>query len=341
MTDETSVAATLPAPCPGEKPRMAMFEVTMIRTEESSNKEFGINLLEGLAAVLTRKSATTFNDTTRLGETVRSRGYELVNSALGATQNALRYSLNIANAAYGKNEVIARPTIAAIDRVPAVFFSGANITLGVVGTGGGASTVIDKPVGVSLAVTPTFIDDDTVMVAIRATRSFIESSVAGSAAVLLQQTRNAISASSMLKFGETYVLSGLVEKAIDSSDSGTPVLRDIPVLQYLFKHSLKTEFSRQILTLVTIRRLVDEEPSEESKKMHEGDVSTHQLSKKVTEFIDVHADKTAIDEAMAGIRSDNQLYQKLLRGRDLLKEGGTEKSRLQGILDSLIEAAYF
>ncbi len=341
LTDESMFAPTLPAPCVGVRPQMAMFEVTMIKTMESSNKAFGINLLDGLSAVLTSKSTSTFTNSTGVAETVRSRSSELINSAAGQATSALRYSLNIANAAFTKNQVISHPTIAAVDRVPAIFFSGANITLGVAGTGTGTSTTVEKPIGVSLSITPTFVDSNTVLVSMRATRSFIDANSANHPSVLLQQTRNSISASAMLNFGETYVLSGLVEKSADFGASGTPVLQDIPVLQYLFKHSAKAEFSRQILTLITVRKLVDASPDEERKQLKAGDISTHQMSQKVADFFRLGADKTAIDEVLAGIRGVDQSYRKYLRGRDFHMEDSGEESRLKSILDSLKEAAYF
>ena len=341
LTDETMMAPTLPAPCVGVRPQMAMFEVTMITTMESSNKEFGINLLDGLSAVLTSKSTSTFTNSTGIAETVRSRSSELINSAAGQSTSALRYSLNIANAAFTNSQVISHPTIAAVDRVPAIFFSGANLTLGVAGTGTGTSTTVEKPIGVSLSITPTFIDPNTVLVSMRATRSFIDASPPNSSAVLLQQTRNSISASAMLNFGETYVLSGLVESSANYSASGTPVLQDIPALQYLFKHSAKAEFSRQILTLITVRRLVDANPDEEKKQLKAGDISTHQMSKKVAEFFNLGADKTTIDEVLAGIRGVDQSYRKFLRGRDFFVGDAGKESRLKSILDSLKDAAYF
>ena len=339
-SEEAFTTTVLPAPCAGELPEMAFIEVTMIRTEESQNRNMGINLLDGLQVLSTLNLARTFTKSTGVTETVRNNNFVLGNSAGGGSQ--LRYSLNIANAAYTKNEVIARPTLAAIDRVPAVFFSGATITIGVAGANGGASTVVDKPVGVSLSVTPTFIDEDNVLVSLRASRSFINSGAgSGSTQILLSQTRNSINASSVLKFGETFIVSGLVERDINDASSGVPMLQDIPVLQYFFKHSEKIDFNRQIITLITIRRVVNSElEAQRAKTSVGGAVSLHALSKMVDELIGLQNSNTVVDEVLRGFRSDNMLYNRL-RNKDFIQQSISEKNKLQRFLEEVKGMLYF
>ncbi|HEY4646572.1 MAG TPA: hypothetical protein VIH25_09870, partial [Steroidobacteraceae bacterium] len=88
--------------------------------------------------------------------------------------------------------------------MPSAFFSGRNVTMGIAGTGGSASTITDKPVGISLSVTPTFIDSETMLLAVKAQRSFIEAvdaSITFTSAI--QASRNAVSANVLLKMGQT------------------------------------------------------------------------------------------------------------------------------------------
>ena len=119
--------------------------------------------------------------------------------------------MNIANALYTKNEVIARPTLAAVDRLPSVFFSGGNLSIKVSGTAGGVSTLVDKSIGVVLSITPTFLEDDTVLLNIRASRSFIEDNP-DTTNIALHVTRNAVNAAAKVKFGQTFILNGLIER---------------------------------------------------------------------------------------------------------------------------------
>ena len=337
--DENITTAPLPAPCPGESPRTAIIEVTVIQTNETKNTSLGINLLDGLAAIFTLQRARTYTQSTNVQEEIRTNNFVIANTVDNSI-DVLRYSLNIANAAYNKNEILARPTLAAIDRVPAVFFSGGTITLGIAGTGGSASTIVDKPAGIGLTVTPTFIDDENLLVSMRATRASIESNLASpSSSILLQQSRNAITASAMLKFGDTFVVNGLAVQTSSLTESGTPILQDIPALQYLFKRSVKGSATLQILTLITIRRPPESGTESGKAKTKPGAVSSHKLSGVVNEFARLQT-SPVIDGILAKLRDEHQSYRRL-REKDLVPEGSGSKSRLQRTLDDLKEIIYF
>jgi tetratricopeptide (TPR) repeat protein len=173
ISEENAYPVTLPAPCPGEKPPAGIIEVTLIRTEETIVKNFGVNLMDGLYL---GRSLTTdaVGNITNYASFYNSAGG--VPTAFGAasTSGFLAYSMNIANALYTKNEVIARPTLAVMDRMPSVFFSGGTISIKVSGAAGSTSTLVDKSTGVVLSVTPTFIENDEVLLNIRASRTFVE-----------------------------------------------------------------------------------------------------------------------------------------------------------------------
>ena len=324
-TEENATTLTLPKPCAGEKPPMAMIEVTMIRTEESMTRMQGINLLDGLKMV-----KDTFLDADRR----RVIGNDDVITTSAAT---LVYSMNIANSLFAKNEVIARPSLSAVDRLPSVFFSGRTVSIasGTLNTG---FTLSDKSVGTSLSITPTFVDDDTVLLSIRSSRSFIEPSEGSSIALI--QSRNAVNASARVKFGQTYVLNGMIEREKDNVNSGVPILMDIPIVQNLFSKSVKIDFNRQILTLVTVRRLVDDKDSQFLAKNPVGTINGHKLATQVQEFIDLQSNQTVMDEVLNGLRKDNSLYQRL-RNRDVVQESYSSQSVLQRLLIDLKELAYF
>jgi type II secretory pathway component GspD/PulD (secretin) len=252
------------------------------------------------------------------------------------TGGFLSYNLNIANSIYTKNEVIARPTLSAIDRLPSIFFSGATYSIIVGGINSG--TLVDKPVGVALSVTPTFLDDDKILLSIRASRSFIEEQ--GNEKVALKQTRNAVNASALVSYGQTFVLNGLVERELDVTENGVPLLQDIPILQYFFKRSVTMDYSRQILTLVTVRKLVDSEDSIAKAKTKGGLMSSHKMSDQVQEYLDLQNNKPVLDEVLAGLRADNGLYTKL-RQRDLIQESYGSKSIIKRLIEDIKDLAYF
>jgi type II secretory pathway component GspD/PulD (secretin) len=323
-SEENATTLTLPSPCEGEKPPMAMIEVTMIRTEETVTRNQGINLLDGLKMVM---------------DTFSSPRQKLLsnNGDVSTTASTLLYSLNIANSLFAKNEVIARPSLSAVDRLPSVFFSGRTVSIAS-GTATVGFTLQDKSVGTSLSITPTFVDEENVLLAIRASRSFIEPSE--DTKIALIQSRNAVNASARVKFGQTYVLNGMIEREKDNVNSGVPVLMDIPIIQNLFAKSVKIDFSRQILTLVTVRRLVDDKDSAYLAKNPAGTINGHKLATQVQEFLDLQSNQTVMDEVLTGLKQDNSLYMRL-RNRDVIQESHSSKSIIQRILIDLKELAYF
>lgn len=324
-SEENATTLTLPRPCAGEKPPMAMIEVTMIRTEESMTRMQGINLLDGLKMV-----KDTFLDADR--RTVIGNDNVITTSAA-----SLVYSLNIANSLFAKNEVIARPSLSAVDRLPSVFFSGRTVSIAS-GTPTAGYTLSDRSVGTSLSITPTFADDENILLSIRTSRSFIEPSE--SASIALIQSRNAVNASARVKFGQTYVLNGMIEREKDNVNTGVPILMDIPIIQNLFAKSVKIDFNRQILTLVTVRRLVDDKDSIYLAKNPSGTINGHKLATQVQEFVDLQSNQTVMDEVLDGLRKDNSLYQRL-RNRDVIQQNYSSQSVLQRLLMDLKELAYF
>ena len=332
ITEENAHAVTLPAPCPGEIPLSAIIEITMIRTEEAIQKSFGVNLLDGLTlgrSILQDNAGTI----TKASNLFNNGGTTPV------TTGFLSYSMNIANSVYTKNEVIARPTLAAVDRLPSVFFSGGNYSISVKGTN--SSVLVDKQTGVALSITPTFVDEDHVMINVRASRSFKEESP-DKDNIPLVLTRNTVNAAALIRFGQTFVLNGLVEREKDQTQNLTPILGDIPVLQYLFKRQVTIDFNRQILTLITVRKLVDSDDSRDKAKLTDGGatLSLHKLSDEVDEFMKIQNNKPVLDEVLSGLKKDNFLFQKLSK-RDLIQESYGSKKFLDRIIIDLKDMLYF
>jgi hypothetical protein len=200
------------------------------------------------------------------------------------------------------------------------------------GTGGGSSLLVDKQTGVALSITPTFVDDEHVMINVRASRSFREESP--SPTIALNLTRNTVNAAALIKFGQTFVLNGLVEREKDQTQNFVPLLGDIPILQYFFKKQVTVDFNRQILTLITVRKLVDSDDSMKSAKSGNlnGTVSLHKLSSEVDEFMRLQNNKPVLDEVLVGLRNDNFLFSKLSK-RDLIQDSYGSKNFLNRIID--------
>jgi tetratricopeptide (TPR) repeat protein len=347
--DETAPLPTLPSPCQGAaNPRMVVLDTAFIRTENNASTSHGINLLDGLTYVFNqsrelrdfvgRQSSSDGLDSDSRNITItraRSRGLP---------SNGIKYSLNIANSTDARTEVLANPSLVAMDRMPSMFFAGNNVTLGIAGGYGSSSSVTDRPVGISLSVTPTFIDNGTVLLAVKAVRSFVEPvNQAVMFEKTLQTSRNAVTANVVLEMGQTLILSGLSEQEIQRNSEGVPVLKDIPVLQYLFGTKVVQNFTRSVLVLITPRM-----------PAYDGDVMARTVKHIDTlsgdkagyrPFVE-QALKTAPDSAQGSLDGvykhsfGNQLFLQFRAG-DVGMQHWSEPSRLDALFRSLAELLYF
>jgi len=253
--DETTPLPSLPSPCKGRAmPRMAIVDVVILRTNESRTSSHGINFLENLAVTIQQSSNRVRNSSNSgpTGEaTTWTRDIGLGTSAGGA----VAYSLNIANVTGQTTEVIARPSLLVLDRQASQFFSGSNVSIGLPGAVGGSSSLNQINVGVSLSVTPTFVDDNRMLLNVKAARTFFEPITGSSTfAQSLQTSRNMVLAATKVNLDETLVLSGLTDHESIRGSSGVPVLKDVPALQYLFSKDTAQNFDKTVLVLITPRR---------------------------------------------------------------------------------------
>jgi general secretion pathway protein D len=235
-------------------PRMVQVDVVLLRTEEAENAGRGVNLLDSLTMKYSAQGTRTDTSTN-----IAAAGGP---SAAGFTRTITRalsvpdiiYSLNIANDSLDKADVVARPTLVASDGQPATFFSGEQVSLAL--PGNFAGNIEDRNVGVSLAVTPTFIDDRTVLLNVAASRTFLNlgnPSVAGTFSQAMQTTKQAVNTVVAVGFGETLILGGLSERQVEKQRSSVPGFGDIPLIQYLFNRTELLEYTKSILVLLTPR----------------------------------------------------------------------------------------
>jgi pilus assembly protein CpaC len=152
-------AAPFGAPAMGAAPaggqnRMVLVDVVMVRTEDTTSTTKGVNLLSALSLQF-GKTGLELNKTMNNATGSVTSDTTVFTGAIGIPQ--LNYSLNIANANSSLNEVLARPTLAALEGMRSEFFSGTSLNAAVVsgGAGGAGSAVsIEKRYGVKLAVSP-------------------------------------------------------------------------------------------------------------------------------------------------------------------------------------------
>lgn len=254
--DETALLPSLPSPCVGlGMPQMAIIDVVILRTNQSQTGGQGVDLLNNLAVTVQNTASRVTTQNT--GESASSSTTSIRDIGLGTSAGgAIAYSLGIANVTEQTTEVVARPSLLVLDRQPAQFFSGSNIAVGLAGGDSGGSSFYQINVGVSLSVTPTFINEEQLLLNVKAARTFFEPITNSSTfAQSVQTSRNMVSAASSVRINETLILSGLIEDESDFGNAGVPVLKRVPGLKNLFSVRSQQSFKKSVLILITPRNI--------------------------------------------------------------------------------------
>lgn len=275
--ESLSTSAESPATTTGAAdggPRMLLVDVVLLSTQELMSTSKGVNLLSALTLQLgsTEGNLSAYS---RVTSSTESGGDTTSSTSItrAVTVPALSYSLNIANANNSVNEVLARPTLAAIEGMPSEFFSGTNLSAGVVSTSteGGTTVVpLEKRFGIKLAVTPNFLPQGRVQLQVEAQRTSLNATSENPrVAYQIEIGETTASANVVMNLGDTLVLSGLSEKSSSSTRDGVPGLQAVPGIQYLFSNKRTNRLQRSVLILVTPRTPVQiaEAAASESEPM--------------------------------------------------------------------------
>lgn len=344
--DQTLYLEPLPAPCQGRAlPKMAMIDAVLIRTVDTSTTSQGVNLLQGLQIFGGAQRTTT---TGQLPINASVMGIGTATSAtLNSVSGLVTYSMNIANAVSTTSQVVAKPTLTALDRIPSTFYSGQVQTVGLNGGGVSGAQVSNVPTGTSLSVTPTFIDDETMMLAVKVSRSFVDSTapVGGFNAGISTQNHN-VTANVKIRFGETLILDGLTDREYDKTKNGVPVLQDIPIIQYLFSNVTKSQYSENVVVLVTPRRVVSSE--EDLKKLESemmrktGKLNLQELSiyNQIAIYNKLLAGRSNADSSLLALDRDSTFFREV-KNEVLINNDWIAESATKSFLESAASMLYY
>lgn len=317
---------------------MVVVDVVIIRTQEDVSTTKGMNLLSGLSLQfgdpLSNTPGISFDRLRTYGDSA-SDSSAITNLI---SMPSVNYSLNIFNTLSGRNEILARPSLIALEGETSEFFSGVNVIGAAVSGGDGSAVSINREIGVKLAVKPKFLSDDKVRLEVEAERTFL--TTPSSSVVFefrLDTSKTMVNANVVMNFGETLVLSGLTEEESELSRDGVPILGDIPVLQYLFSKQGTREFRKSVVILLTPRRTHYVNESEQKRKEREESLS--QFERTVNAFEKRNQNwfvpRSTISDALA-ITQSNTLVQEF-KTNDFELENwhtrDTHAKRLKGALD--------
>ncbi|MEP6906454.1 MAG: hypothetical protein ABI858_00510 [Pseudoxanthomonas sp.] len=223
-------------------PQQLSVDVTLILGDLRQSRGYGVNLLESLQLQF-GKTENRQRITTDAGSALTTSITRLIRIP------DITYNLNILNRGNRQYEVIARPSLSAFLGEQSTFFVGEQLNVAVSGINFAQLEKID--VGVGLKITPAEIRADGARFRVEADRSFFSDQGVGSFSQQLATFKQNVAATADVRFGETLVLSGLSESVNDGSESGVPVLGDVPGLNLVFNRKTDQRRQRSVIILVT------------------------------------------------------------------------------------------
>ena len=318
----------LPSPCKGlPLPRSVIFDAFILAMQDDQVNNNGLNLLDGLSVVLSGSLVSKLEGGTNT---------HIITRSIATPPSGLIYSLNMINAGNTRTDILARPTLIALDREPSYFFVGADLSVAIAGSNGGSGNLVSIPIGTNLIVTPTFIDDDSMLIAVNIGRSsFQPISAGGTFAQQTQTARATAQAHVSMKFGETLIISGLNEKELNNFDSRVPILGSIPGIQYLFGKAADQKKNSSAIVMLTPRKPTpaNQLPALKDKEK----LSLAEIRSKASQNGFVPSDN--VETTLINL-ADNRMYFEARSG-DPYAEDWRQPSQLNKIFLSLKKSLYF
>jgi type IV pilus assembly protein PilQ len=144
-----------------------------------------------------------------------------------------------------KGKIIAHPEVTTLDNVEAYIQMGQKIPIKQFDPSG--NTIITfYDVGTKLRVTPHVTSESRILMHLRPERSSYQFDPNG----VIINTQNA-ETNVVVEDGETTVIGGLTNQEIKTLKVGLPILKDIPLLGYLFGYDKREVITRDLLIFVT------------------------------------------------------------------------------------------
>ena len=184
----------------------------------------------------------------------------------------------------GKARIISRPRVVTLNSVPATIKSltiirvklpgtGTVINTGAGGAAGAQSTATEKiETGIILVVTPQVSSDGFVMLDMFAKSS--QADFTNTVDQIPTEISREANSHVLIKDGQTVVLGGIYRDDLTDTKTGTPFLKDIPGIGWLFRGSTKSNRREDLLVFLTPRVLTGAQaqqlPSAEDLWQHRG-----------------------------------------------------------------------
>ncbi|MDY6974323.1 MAG: type IV pilus secretin PilQ, partial [Thermodesulfobacteriota bacterium] len=151
----------------------------------------------------------------------------------------------------GKVDILSRPSITTLDNQPAMIESGKEVPYQTTeGAGADKEVKIEwKKATLRLEVTPYVIDGKTLKMEIKINKDELDfaNKVEGNPTIITKKAETSV----VLFDGQTTVIGGLSKEITTDSESGVPLLKDVPLFGYLFKGKGKANEMDELLIFIT------------------------------------------------------------------------------------------
>jgi type IV pilus assembly protein PilQ len=149
-----------------------------------------------------------------------------------------------------KANIISNPRITTVDNREAKIVVGQKIPLIVQDVAGNPVSQL-QTIGIQLRVTPHLTQDKKIVMDLHPEVSDLatQATVQGGIIINTSEADTRV----MVDDGQTAVIGGLIRSNISSVSNGVPVLKDIPLVKYLFSSNTQVKQNRELLIFVTPR----------------------------------------------------------------------------------------
>lgn len=155
-----------------------------------------------------------------------------------------------------KSNIVAQPQITTIDNKQAKIFMGSQVPVTYLDKAGNTLVkMIDA--GTELLVTPHVTGEGRIMMDLKPTKKSYTLTDKGVPIISEQSAQTNV----VVNDGETVVIAGLTADSKRETEGGIPILKDIPLIGYLFKKSSRSKDRKDLIIFVTphiIRRNISE-----------------------------------------------------------------------------------
>jgi len=254
------------------RPAQVLLEVTIAEVTLDKSTQYGINwsvfgTTDFETDVTARLGAQQFGDSALAGlQDFVLRAVRLGDVDVRAVLRTLASSADV--------RVLSTPHVVALNNEQARILIGSQVPFSQ-STRTGLDVVVDRivqyrNVGTQLTIVPTINADGYVTFRLLQEVSALTSQTLEAALNAPVITTREAETGGLVKNGQTVVIGGLIDEATDVVESGVPLLKDIPILGYLFKSRSTRRVRTELAIFVTPHViLTDEDAAAELQRIEE------------------------------------------------------------------------